>query len=77
MSELLTFACPRCQTDVEEHYYGPCAACVVELHELFPRNPHYVDEKGKWHDLAAGEAAPETEYVPKMNVTPNQIASKD
>jgi hypothetical protein len=53
--------CLRCGAEVEMRFAGPCPSCCQELHEKF-----------------AGEArAVETEYVPKMNVTPNAVALKD
>jgi hypothetical protein len=61
-SSLLSVTCPRCGTAVEQRFYGPCASCVAELYAKF-----------------AGEARDvETDaYVPKMNVTPNAVATKD
>ena len=58
----LHFACPRCATDVAEAYYGPCASCRGQL------------------VATLGGAAREVEvaaYEPKMNVTPNAVATKD
>jgi hypothetical protein len=56
------FACPRCQAEVEEHWYGPCTNCRTEL-------------RGAYAGLAREVAT--TDYVPKMNVTPNAVATKD
>jgi hypothetical protein len=56
------FRCPRCGTDVTERFYGPCDACRVELRAAY---------EGEGRDVEV-EA-----YVPKMNVTPNAIATKD
>ena len=58
-----TFTCPRCASEVEERLYGPCSKCRDELGTTMRR----------------GESAPvvATEYVPKMNVTPNQVATKE
>jgi hypothetical protein len=58
----LEFVCPRCQRAASETFYGPCHECRTELRSVF-----------------AGEAR-EIEvvaYEPKMNVVPNQIASKE
>lgn len=55
------FACPRCQADVSEPWYGPCTSCRGELRATVG---------GEARDVA-------TEYVPKMNVTPNAVATKD
>lgn len=62
MSELLSFACPRCSSAVEETYYGPCESCRGQLVAAFAGGARDVE-------VAA--------YEPKMNVVPNQIASKD
>ena len=59
---MLTFACPRCAADVDERFYGPCAACREQLVATMRRDAQDV------------EAAA---YEPKMNVTPNQVATKD
>ncbi|HEY5271731.1 MAG TPA: hypothetical protein VIJ34_00705 [Acidimicrobiales bacterium] len=58
-----TFTCPRCASEVEERFYGPCSKCRDELGTTMRR----------------AESAPvvATEYVPKMNVTPNQVATKE
>ena len=58
----LQFACPRCAAEVAEPFYGPCASCRSEL------------------VATLGGAAREVEvaaYEPKMNVTPNAVATKD
>ena len=62
MAELLEFKCPRCEKPVNEEFYGPCRNCVSTLR--------------------AGQALNQTtivaaEYVPKMNVTPNAVATKE
>lgn len=57
----LTFDCPRCGRSVEARFYGPCEECRTALR-------------------ASGGIAREVEvgtYEPKMNVTPNQVATKD
>lgn len=43
-------------------YYGPCETCRDELR---------ATQAGEKSDV------PEAEYVPKMNVTPNAVASKE
>jgi hypothetical protein len=58
----LDFACPRCGTAVTERFYGPCAPCRVTLR---------AEHGGEARDIEV-EA-----YVPKMNVTPNAVASKE
>jgi len=54
--------CPRCQSNVEARFYGPCELCRTQLRDLFRI-------EGRVIELA--------EYEPKMNVTPNAIAVKD
>ena len=61
-AELLEFECPRCHAGASEEHYGPCGACRTQL-----RSTQGLDAK---HDVVA-------DYVPKMNVTPNAVASKD
>jgi hypothetical protein len=60
--ELLAFTCPRCRTDVREEFYGPCTACVFDLRA----------SQGQ-EAVAVAPVA----YEPKMNVTPNFVATKD
>ena len=56
------YDCPRCGTTVEADLYGPCRSCRTELRAHF-----------------AGDARDVTtaDYEPKMNVTPNAVATKD
>lgn len=61
-TEILAFTCPRCSVEVAEAWYGPCDACRTEL--------------GATMRVAARDVEVEA-YVPKMNVVPNQIATKD
>lgn len=60
--ELLTFTCPRCAGAVTSRFYGPCEDCRTWLRANL--------------GLAQSDLVVE-DYVPKMNVTPNQIATKD
>jgi hypothetical protein len=61
--ETETFVCPRCHEEVAERLYGPCRSCRDELGETIRR---------------VGESpVTAAEYVPKMNVTPNQVATKE
>lgn len=57
-----TFTCPRCGVSAEERFYGPCSACRSELRALLGGDARAVEASA---------------YEPKMNVVPNQIASKD
>ena len=61
-TELQTVTCPRCRSEVEQRFYGPCERCVTELRAKFDAVARDV------------EAA---EYIPQMNVTPNAVATKD
>ena len=61
-TEPLVFDCPRCMTSVSEEYYGPCTSCRTTLRTLIGGEAREVD------DVA---------YEPKMNVTPNAVATKD
>ena len=63
MSELLSFTCPRCDAAVDEAFYGPCTTCRAQL---------VAANTG-----AARDDVEVAAYEPKMNVVPNQIASKD
>lgn len=57
-----TFACPRCQAEVTEAWFGPCGSCRGELRASYA---------GEGRDVEA------VAYEPKMNVTPNAVATKD
>ena len=59
--ESQAYACPRCQAEVSEAWYGPCTSCRTQLRATVG---------GEARDVS-------TEYVPKMNVTPNAVATKD
>ncbi len=58
----LSFDCPRCGQAANARFYGPCETCALQLRERF---------KAEAKDVAAPE------YEPKMNVTPNAIATKE
>ena len=58
----LEITCPRCQAAVTQRLYGPCEACRSELRSTLSKEQS---------ELGAAE------YEPKMNVTPNAIASKE
>jgi hypothetical protein len=62
VAELQTVTCPRCGTEIEQRFYGPCASCVTELHAKY--------------DAVAREVET-ADYEPQMNVTPNAVATKD
>ncbi len=56
------FTCPRCRLTVTEDYYGPCQSCRTTLRATLG---------GDARDVA------DITYEPKMNVTPNAVATKD
>jgi len=62
VTEPLSFTCPRCQGSVTARFYGPCDDCRAQLRST---------QGGAAKDVAT-EA-----YEPKMNVTPNAVATKD
>ena len=57
-----TFTCPRCAAEVTEGWYGPCTSCRTALRSTYA---------GAARDVAVAD------YEPKMNVTPNAVATKD
>jgi len=62
--ESRTEHCPRCDARLTtEEFYGICQACAGELRVTF--------------DGAARSDVTTAEYEPKMNVTPNAVASKE
>ncbi len=58
----LEFDCPRCGDPATETYYGPCETCREAL----------VASLG-----GAGRLVEVAAYQPKVNVTPNAVATKD
>ena len=60
--DLMTIVCPRCGATGDERFYGPCTDCRSALRAKF---------------LGEGRDVEVAEYVPKMNVTPNAVATKD
>ena len=57
-----SFDCPRCAAHVAERFYGPCTNC---------RNDLRATLGGAARDIEVAA------YEPKMNVVPNQIATKE
>lgn len=57
----LPFPCPRCGAAVEQRFAGPCAVCIAALRAT----------------VRAEARDAQSEYEPKMNVTPNAVALKD
>jgi hypothetical protein len=62
MAEHTDFICPRCGQAAAEEFYGPCGRCREELVATMQREPESIE-------VAA--------FEPKMNVVPNQVATKD
>jgi hypothetical protein len=58
----IEFECPRCSSPARAAFYGPCESCREELRAT-------QGTEGREVEVAA--------YEPKMNVVPNQIATKD
>lgn len=61
-AERIDFTCPRCGEEASDAYYGPCQTCRAALR---------ADLGGQQRDIEVGD------YIPKMNVTPNAVATKD
>lgn len=58
----LDFDCPRCATPTTAKFYGPCSACCRQLQATLGSEARDIEA---------------TAYEPKMNVVPNQIATKE
>lgn len=56
------FDCPRCGEDTTQVYWGPCGACRAELRATWGNEAREIQTAA---------------YEPKMNVTPNAVATKD
>jgi Zn finger protein HypA/HybF involved in hydrogenase expression len=54
--------CPRCATVITARFYGPCPACRAQLRATVGGQAHQLES---------------ADYEPKMNVTPNAVATKD
>ena len=67
--ELQAFDCPRCNTPVEERFWGPCTRCRGEL----------VAAQGvaAQRGAASAEVSAGTRFEPAMHVVPNHVATKD
>ena len=59
---MLQFDCPRCAQPADEPFYGPCRGCRDQL-----RAAMFVERR----EVETGD------YEPKMNVVPNQVATKE
>jgi hypothetical protein len=61
-TDVIDFTCPRCNADVVEAFYGPCESCRGELVAALGGDARDIETAA---------------YEPKMNVVPNQVATKD
>jgi len=61
-TESLDITCPRCGAAAAVRFYGPCDGCRDELRANLGGAQRSVEASA---------------YEPKMNVTPNAVASKD
>jgi hypothetical protein len=59
---MIEFSCPRCGTSVQERFWGPCGTCREDLAARSAREARDVEAVA---------------YEPKMNVVPNQVATKE
>jgi hypothetical protein len=57
-----TLNCPRCGQTANERFYGPCTTCRETLRSMFAATKRDVEV---------------ADYEPKMNVTPNAVATKE
>jgi predicted amidophosphoribosyltransferase len=57
----MQITCPRCGASADEEFYGPCSDCRAVL-------------RSSGREARAVAAA---DYEPKMNVTPNAVATKE
>jgi hypothetical protein len=62
MADPLEFDCPRCGRAATAEFYGPCGSCRTELRATVGNEARAVEAEA---------------YEPKMNVTPNAVATKD
>lgn len=60
--DLLEITCPRCGNAASARFYGPCDDCRLDLRAV---------QGGERREVAVAA------YEPKMNVTPNAVATKD
>jgi hypothetical protein len=60
--DTLEFTCPRCAQARSEPWYGPCGECRATLRAQYHGEARSVEAEA---------------YEPKMNVTPNAVATKD
>jgi hypothetical protein len=54
--------CPRCEGALDDDYYGPCRSCRDHLRATLGSQKREVSVE---------------QFEPKMNVTPNAVATKE
>jgi hypothetical protein len=62
----LRFTCPRCDRQVDERFYGPCATCRTDLVGSLGRTVTVGET-----DVAAAR------FEPARHVVPNHVATKE
>ena len=58
----MRFTCPRCETAVDDRYYGPCSPCRAQLRAVLGTEARVVDRAS---------------FEPALHVTPNAVAMKE
>jgi len=69
--ETTAFTCPRCNTEVTERFWGPCAACRQQLKATLGA------DKSATGGENTGDTFEAAKFEPAMHVTPNHVATKD
>jgi NMD protein affecting ribosome stability and mRNA decay len=62
VTETSEITCPRCGRSVTVAFYGPCDDCCGELRAAYAGVARTIEV---------------ARFEPKMNVVPNQVATKD
>jgi len=62
VTDPVEITCPRCGRTAAARFYGPCHDCRTDLRAKVAGAAREVESAA---------------YEPKMNVTPNQVATKD
>jgi len=56
------FTCPRCSTEVDDRFYGPCSTCRDDLRATIAGQARALESAA---------------FEPTMHVTPNAVALKE
>jgi hypothetical protein len=62
----LRYECPRCRSQVDERFYGPCSSCRGQL----------VASLGRTVEGGAEDTAV-SRFEPGLHVVPNHVATKE